>query len=167
MKSWLRKIYRDEGIPVPREHPEQDFQIELAQLLDWALPPDYWYTAIDHTYHGERRGATLRRMGVKTGLLDMLIFGPDRFVGWLENKSLSGTLTSAQRTMIPIFNGFGHRVAICRSIDDAKTALNEWGIPLNTEKTSLTRIRAGFTQPHDHTKPDWPESDQIGRRKRR
>jgi hypothetical protein len=144
------------------QHLEQDLQIAIAAWLDGHLPESYWYTAIDHTYHGERRGATLRRMGVKRGQLDMVIYGPERFIGHLENKSAKGTTTPEQKVIIPMFRAFGHRVAICRTIEDAKAAIASWGIVALDEKRSTERIRAGFLSPQE-----FPESDLIGRRRRR
>ncbi len=152
-------------------HPEEDLQKLIAGHLDWMLPEDYWYTAIDHTRHGVVRGRALREMGVKRGVLDMLILGPNRFIGWLENKSLKGTLKPEQRATIAMLKAFGHQVAVCRSVDDALEALRSWGIALRETKPSLDAVQRGFravdTLEAWASMPVWPESDPLGRRRRK
>lgn len=140
----LRAQYLAAGVPVPRQHPEQDFQIRVAAHLDKYLPEPYWYTAIDHTYHGERRGKTLRDMGVKKGVLDMLILGPDRFIGWIENKSKEGGLSVEQKAMLPMLIAFGHRTAVCRTLDDVVAAVSSWGIQWLGEPRGIARIKRGL-----------------------
>ena len=157
-------------------HPEEDFQVTVAAYLDKFLPEPYWYTAIDHTYHGERRGARLRAMGVKRGVLDMLILGPERFVGWIENKSAKGTTTAEQKAMIPMLQAFGHRTAVCRTLDQVIAALLSWGIQLRAEPASTERIRRGFEwlgPTADNAMATategygFPESDNLGRKRSR
>ncbi len=150
-------------------HPEEDFQVTVATHLDKFLPEPYWYTALDHTYHGERRGARLRQMGVKRGVLDMLILGPERFIGWIENKSLKGILTPEQKLMIPMLLAFGHRTAVCRTLEDVIAAVASWGIHWLTVPISTERIRRGIIGQafvDESWQEIWPVSDNLGRKRR-
>jgi hypothetical protein len=46
--------------------------------------------------------------------------------------------------MIPMLTAFGHRTAVCRTIEDAVSALTSWGIQLLAEPRSTTRIKRGL-----------------------
>ncbi len=162
MNSTLRAAYRAEGIPIPRGHPEQDLHKAVAGHLDWALPAPFWYTTIGHGGGGEGRGRTLKKEGMKPGIWDLLFRGPDRFTGWIELKAGKNGLSDEQEALGELFRSFGDLTAPpCYSLDDVKAALTSWGIVLLTEKPATERIRRGLAQPQD-----WPESNQIGRKRR-
>ena len=143
-----------------RSAPEQRLQREVANYLSWALMPPTWFTAIPAGGGGELRGKILKGMGLRAGVPDILIVH-DGQAKWLELKSPRGVLSEAQRATHSALNATGCPVVICRSLDEVRGAVWAWGIPLRETKPSLERIHAGFAQPQD-----WPESDQIGRRKR-
>lgn len=114
-----------------RAHPEQDFQQVLVQWLDLVLPPEAWFTAIDHSRRGVREGARLKRMGVKKGLFDLVIFYPPKpSVLWLEAKSRRGVLTEEQLQFLDLVRWCGQHGWSVRTIEDAQKALELAGIPL-------------------------------------
>ena len=59
-----------------RAQPERQLQIAVAQYLTYALPPDWHWTALDHSGVGKKRGAQHKAMGVKKGTLDVYIWVP-------------------------------------------------------------------------------------------
>jgi hypothetical protein len=137
---------------VKRRHPESDLQRSVAQYLWAALPPSVLWTSIDHSGPGRVRNAMLQARGVKAGVSDILICwqsGVDpkgtwcdyAAVGWIELKSGKGVISSTQVAWANQAQEFGHRFALCRSVDDVARALKEWGVPTR-EADPLPRHRS-------------------------
>jgi hypothetical protein len=143
-------------------HPEQILQRTVADWLRWGLCPPWYFSAIGHGGGGELRGKILHGMGVKRGIWDFLFLAPDRFVGWIEMKSLRGVLTSDQEIFGDMAGSFGHHTGIARSLEQVHEILLSWNAPLRFSKPSTERIVRGFSNPGD-----WPASAPIGRRKRK
>ncbi len=116
-------------------HPEQDFQITVAQYLDRALPREYAWTAIGHGGGGRVRGGILKAMGVKPGWSDIIILKPShifdlvRFIG-LELKSERGALSQSQRDVRRLIKSVGGMIYVCRTMDEVEGALRAELIPL-------------------------------------
>ena len=108
---------------------ERRTHIAVADLLRVAGKPGWVWT---HVPNGEHRtaqtAALLKRMGVRPGVFDFLLIGPDGRHYWLELKRGKAPLSEAQerfrqdlveRTVV-------HGVA--RSFDDAVACLRDWGV---------------------------------------
>lgn len=132
----------------------------IAQYLDWALCPPAFYSAFPAGGGGEARGKTLKDMGLKSGVPDLLFIykGVTRFI---ELKFGKGILSESQEKTIPQIEAAGCEVAVCWSFDEVEAQLHAWGLPLRSEHPTKTALRAGIAKPGP-----FPPSDAIGRRKR-
>jgi hypothetical protein len=59
----------------------------------------------------------------------LLIFLPDARLLRVELKAATGNLSPAQRTWHATIAALGHRVSVCRSIEDMQAALGAEGVP--------------------------------------
>ena len=75
-----------------------------------------------------RQMAAMKADGLRVGFPDLLLY-PRRItaIGHFEIKTEGGKLSPAQTDCIAWLQGIGHRVAVVRSIDDARDTLTEWG----------------------------------------
>ena len=119
--------------PRQRAHPEQDFQIEAATALGWLLPEPYWFTAIGHGGGGSERGQALKRMGLKPGVLDLLIRGPG-LVGWIELKVGHKVASKEQLALMARFESYGDKTAVCYCLEEIIDTVRSWGVPLRDRK---------------------------------
>lgn len=108
-------------------HPEQDFQRVVVQFLDLMLI-DAWFTHFPAGGGGRVRGGVLKAMGLKAGVPDILIIR-DGWIFWIELKSPLGRLSPVQRDTHKTLLLQGCGVAICRTLDEVRTALRTWEIP--------------------------------------
>lgn len=122
------------------KHPEQTLQTQIASYLRWALAEPWYFTAIGHGGGGRLRGMILKGMGVKRGVFDLLFMAPERFVGWIESKSLTGRLTEEQLAFQKMVLRFGHHTAVAKSVDDVRLILLSWNAPLRETKRSMEGI---------------------------
>jgi len=111
-------------------HPEQIFQQQVAQYLDWALPEDAFWTHFPAGGGGARRGAFLKSMGLKPGVPDIMIIYQGRTY-WLELKAKNRkpTLLQIQRH-IELVNAGCYKVAVVRTLEEVEDKLLYWVIPL-------------------------------------
>ncbi len=121
--------------------PEQALQKAVAAYLDAVLVPPWYYTAIGHGGGGKVRGAILRGMGLKAGVWDILILGPDRFIGWIELKSATGRLSPEQKAFGAMAHSFGHHVGSATSIGEVRLGLWLWEIPTRESRLTATAAR--------------------------
>jgi hypothetical protein len=154
-------------------HPEQILQTEIAGYLRGHLVPPAFFTAIGHGsrgggFDGFLRGVIAKDMGVKRNLPD-LYFRRPRFpydtawpTWWIELKVEGRPVPDSQLEFHEVLRSWGDTVAVCRSLDAVKQQLTEWGFTLSVEKLSTEAVRRGWLKPQD-----WPESSDLGRRKRR
>lgn len=73
------------------------------------------------------RGARLKREGLLAGFPDLLIYAPQGRIGHIEVKAPGGTQTQSQKGVQALLEGLGQSYAICRSVDDVKGTLGDWG----------------------------------------
>jgi VRR-NUC domain len=133
-----------------RAHPEDDLQVSVAAHLDWMLKPPATYTSIGHggfslgntREEAIRRGARMKKRGVKPGWPDVLIIWNFRPF-FLELKSKVGVLSADQKRVHAEIFAAGGSVAVCRSVDEAILHLKKMGIPLRFEKPSAALLRQG------------------------
>jgi hypothetical protein len=102
--------------------------IALADTMRVAMRPGWWWS---HIGHGGKRmvktGALLKRMGLKPGLLDFLLIGPDGKHYWLELKRGLAPLTDGQLVFIAEMEKRGVTTAVARSYDEAIGQMTAWG----------------------------------------
>lgn len=114
-----------------RKHPEHDLQMKVAQFLDWALPRDVWYSAIDHANARDALTGAIRvARGAKRGLPDIIMCVKGRLVGF-ELKSLRGTVSPAQLACHVGIRRAGGEVYVVRDSFEVEAVLREMGVQLN------------------------------------
>ena len=76
-----------------------------------------------------RQAARLYRIGLKTGIPDIIVF--HKLVYGIELKTAKGDLTPSQKEMFPrlIDSGWAD-IRVARSIDELFHHLRDWGVPL-------------------------------------
>ncbi|MCW2242199.1 VRR-NUC domain-containing protein [Azospirillum canadense] len=114
----------------PKQRPEEQFHIGVANHLEIVLPVDAWFC---HVPNGGKRSkaeaARLKAMGTKAGTPDIEIVYQGRSY-WIELKSASGSLSKAQKDCHADLRRAGAPVATARTLEEVETALRGWGIPL-------------------------------------
>ena len=105
-----------------RKHDEQDLQVSVAQLLD-SIPifKDKWCHVPNGGARDAKEGARLKKMGVKKGVPDILIFKMTKnfYLGFaLELKSKTGKITADQEAWLLSFKAEGWATEVCDNIDD-------------------------------------------------
>lgn len=78
----------------------------------------------------KRQGGQLKRMGMRAGAPDLLIWWGERDFGWIELKTSDGTVQDNQKDFAAAVSRFGHRHAICRSPNEVFATLHAWGCPV-------------------------------------
>lgn len=123
------------------QHREASLQEAVVAFLDRVLLPPATFTAISHGIYftkdreeAKRRGARLKRLGLKPGWPDIIILHNGRTHG-IELKTSDGTLSEAQKAVHTAMVLARCTVTVCRSVDDVRDRLEVWGLP--TLKTHL------------------------------
>lgn len=73
--------------------------------------------------HRMRISSALKKMGLKTGIPDLCFLMNGGKVFFIEMKSEKGVLNKNQKFRIPILEGLGFPVHICRDLKGVKEAL--------------------------------------------
>lgn len=108
---------------------ESHLQASIVAYLRAVLPGWQVYAVFNGGDLTSKAEAAKRKwVGLKAGIPDVKIEGPDGFCGRMEIKTKAGSLSSAQRDYRDWCKDNGHHWALVRSIDDAREALRAWGI---------------------------------------
>ncbi len=121
--------------------PEDAISLEVgSQLRAWALEGRLRATfcCVPHESgavspkspefkRAQARIAKAVAQGMVTGSGDYVFVSSDGG-GWIEIKSLTGSLSPAQRDFRDWCFDVGVKHAVCRSLDEVKTVLIEWGM---------------------------------------
>ena len=75
-----------------------------------------------------KRGAMLKKMGVKAGMPDLCILYPDSYARFIEIKSKGGKESPAQNQVFGIIEEFNFDFAVVRSLDEMVELIAKWGI---------------------------------------
>jgi hypothetical protein len=107
--------------------------VAIADLLRARARPDVFWT---HLPMGEKRtpetGARLKRMGVRAGCADFLLFraAPTGSTGWpfgLELKTEKGRQSDTQKATQALWERAGGKYELVRSYQEAVSFLETWG----------------------------------------
>jgi len=113
---------------VSKNHEEDDLQIACTQRLNYLQKTVdfYWF----HVPNGGKRdaitGARLKMMGVKPGVADIIILGPNAFCGYIELKSKTGRQSKSQEEFQEIVEGFGFTYELARDHEAVIAIVKNW-----------------------------------------
>ena len=101
----------------------------LRHVLPGAIVTHVPNEGVRGGHAGYLDGARAKAMGQTAGFPDILIL-PFAHIGpaFLEVKTATGRTSTAQKIMHERLEVLGYRVAVVRSIDDARKALKSWGV---------------------------------------
>lgn len=71
---------------------------------------------------------TLKSAGLTPGYPDLIVYGPDGFIGHIEVKLEGEKLEPKQVEVHAWLTEWGQSVAVCRSLEDVRDTLAEWGL---------------------------------------
>lgn len=116
-----------------------------AGYLNARLLPPAWWTTFPAGGGGKDRGSRLKRMGMKSGVPDLLIFDPLPVMGimgyGIELKDKDGRLLPSQIETQPRMMNAGFQImSICRSLEEMKHQLDEWRIPIRHVSPATERL---------------------------
>jgi hypothetical protein len=110
---------------------ESPIQEAVVKYLEFALPGTMRVVGVSNNPRSAVSGAKEKRKGMKAGFPDLLILGTDDagwdVVGLIEVKTEGGRLSKAQSEWKAWCEMIGLKHAVCRSIEDARETLEEWG----------------------------------------
>lgn len=113
--------------------PEQALHVQVARFLELATKPPTLWSTFPSGGGGKTRGALLKRMGLKAGMPDIVVFHPQnglsRLIG-IELKAGKGIQSKPQKAMAVAWEAAGGTYLICRSVDDVEIMLAACGVPL-------------------------------------
>ena len=111
--------------------PEEQLHRAVVQLLQ--VYQSRGLLTFCHVPNGGRRtpveAAALKAMGTTPGVPDLLIWLPGGGHFQVELKAGAGKLSPAQAAWHDTVSSLGHRVYICRSVDDVERCLRAEAVP--------------------------------------
>jgi hypothetical protein len=111
--------------------PEEQLHRSCVQLL--SLYEARGLLAFAHVPNGERRdratAGRLKAMGTTPGVPDLLLWAADGRSFGIELKAGAGKLSPAQVAWHGTLSSLGHRVYVCRSVDDVERCLRAEAVP--------------------------------------
>lgn len=124
------KLAGDDAPPrAKRRDLESPIQAAIVELIRVGYPSALVYSIPNGGFVLEPRVvAKLRWTGLLPGMPDLGVEWPGDH-GFIETKAAKGTLSDDQRGVHKILLGMGKRVVVCRSVDEARAALDGWGVP--------------------------------------
>lgn len=124
-----------------RRAPEADIQRAIVSLLRAVIPAPGIIHASGHEQRGHGKAAMLRQkalkdMGALAGTPDLLVIA-NGITCWLEVKTATGSLSSAQRAFRDAMQAQGVAWALVRSPDEALAAVHAAGIRTNANANRI------------------------------
>lgn len=125
----------------PLNH-EEKFHISVKEMLDRELPSGIMYLHIPNAPRSKTAGAKLKKMGMKRGAPDMLFLRARDDFQLAEAMAIElktdkeehgskGYLSQAQKDWRDEFIGIHGKYAVCRTLNEVREALTEWGVELD------------------------------------
>lgn len=117
----------------PRKAPAQSqselrLHIDAAEVLRRFCRPDWvWFHVPNGEVRDRRAAAKLKAMGVRPGVADLLLIGPDGALRCLEFKAHGGRLSDHQETFRSFCIARGVPFVVAFTIDEALVAFKTWG----------------------------------------
>jgi hypothetical protein len=108
---------------------EARVQAAIVEYIRWCAPQLVVFHPANGGYRTPSEAARFRWLGVLAGVPDLCLVAPGGRVCFIEVKSASGRLSAEQKVVLEQLTARGAPVAIARSIDDARAALELWNIP--------------------------------------
>ncbi len=138
-----------------RRQPEFLLQCVIADYLRAQYPSLLWFAVPNGEKRSAITGARLKRMGVRAGVADILVFWGDSYgVGFnglaLELKAGKGTLQDTQELFRYQWQAGGGGYAIIRSLEDLKEAFKFCDVPKATLCPPMPAMNSIIP---DHTRP--------------
>lgn len=110
---------------------EEQLQRSVVELLD--LYVGRGLLAFAHVPNGGKRSRAeagiFRALGVRAGVPDLLLWTMGGGSFGIELKSDTGRLSGTQIVWHNTLRSLGHRVYVCRTVDDVEQALRVEGVP--------------------------------------
>lgn len=108
---------------------EDQLHNAVAQYLNMCLYKDIvWYHPPNGGKRNAREAAKFKRMGVLAGVPDLCFILPGGTAAYIELKVEGSYLRPSQKQFKKKAEALGAKFAVCRSIEDVRETLNEWGI---------------------------------------
>lgn len=113
---------------------EEAVHRQVVSYLRVALPSPwlFWHTA-NGMGRSKAEAGILKALGVRAGIPDLILIGPERRMICIEFKApkpARSSLSPAQKDTINALGELGVPTIIVRSLDEAERALRELGVPL-------------------------------------
>lgn len=110
------------------EGAEFDHQCSLVSVLrSWSHRDCLWFAIPNQSDAGARRGAILKRMGVRAGMSDLFFLFEGRSF-FLELKTWHGSQSESQRVVEQLTTAAGGEYEISRSLEQSVKLLRSRGI---------------------------------------
>ena len=123
-----------------RNHPEDDLATAVASFLNVAAPDlIWWHTANEATLPKRKNksgkwfspeGVRRKAMGVRSGVADLQFLLGNGKTAFIELKVGSRTQSDTQEDFEEDVTALGCPYVVCRSIDDVRVTLEDWGVVL-------------------------------------
>ena len=101
----------------------------VASYLHVMLPANAYFTTFPAGGGGRTRGGKLKRMGLKPGFPDLIVFWKSVAI-LFELKTAKGRLSEAQEQTHMELQRAGVFVYVCRSLADVESVLRNLHVPL-------------------------------------
>ncbi len=139
------KLQAGGGGNLPRKRrgkAEEALHVAVANFLRLAIRPPWMWTTFPAGGGGKVRGARLKAAGLRAGMPDILVIGPQAFavpyepwsvtvplVVGIELKAAKGRLSPAQTDTLKALDACGIPTTECRSVEEVEKALEESYVP--------------------------------------
>ena len=114
--------------------PEEKLQRAAVQYLKLTLPSPWIFFAVPNGgARSKAEAGIFKALGVKAGVPDLIVFGPEARVICIEFKApkpAKASLSPAQKDTIAALGELGVPTLIVRRLDEAERALRALGVPL-------------------------------------
>jgi hypothetical protein len=80
-------------------------------------------------YRTPAEAGMFRSLGVRAGVADLIVWAAGGASFGIELKAKAGKLSPAQAAWHGTLESLGHRVYVCRSVDDVERCLRAEGVP--------------------------------------
>jgi hypothetical protein len=114
----------------PRRDLNREARVQAA-IVEWArlVAPELLIFAVPNGgLRSKAEAARMKWTGVLAGIPDLAIVTPGGRVHFIEVKTPAGRLSDEQRAIWNALVALGTPTAICRSIDEARSAFAAWGL---------------------------------------